>query len=124
MYGSCLFLVTIYLIFELSTPFVNARWMLDKAGFKSHAVYKINGICMLVTFFMARLVPFQPIFLSMVWPHLSEFANLPPGLRFVIPTAWLLSMCLNIIWFRKMVIGAIKVFFPKPKKAEPAKKAD
>lgn len=45
-----------FLLWELSTPFVYARWFLHKAGMSRTTAYKINGMLMVLVFFLCRNV--------------------------------------------------------------------
>ncbi|KIW19175.1 hypothetical protein PV08_03468 [Exophiala spinifera] len=45
-----------FVLYELSTPFLNIHWFLDKLG-KAGGRYQLwNGICLIITFFGCRLV--------------------------------------------------------------------
>lgn len=48
-------------LMELSTPFVSVRSILSILGLKDSLAYVINGIFMLVTFFLCRIL---------MWPML------------------------------------------------------
>ncbi|RUO96146.1 TLC domain-containing protein, partial [Jimgerdemannia flammicorona] len=45
-----------FLMFELSTPFLNINWFMDKLGMTGSIAQLINGFFLLSTFFFARLV--------------------------------------------------------------------
>lgn len=45
-----------FLLWELSTPFVYARWFLHKAGLSRTTAYKFNGVLMVLVFFFCRNV--------------------------------------------------------------------
>ena len=45
-----------FLLWELSTPFVYTRWFLHKAGMSGTTAYKVNGALMVVVFFLCRNV--------------------------------------------------------------------
>lgn len=45
-----------WLATEASTPLVNARALLIQLGFKDGLLYTINGIAIVVTFFVARIL--------------------------------------------------------------------
>lgn len=45
-----------FLLWELSTPFVYARWFLHKAGMSRTTTYKVNGVMMVLVFFLCRNV--------------------------------------------------------------------
>jgi hypothetical protein len=45
----------LFLMWELSTPFVQLRWALFKMGKSETLLYKVNGCAMVSTFFLARI---------------------------------------------------------------------
>lgn len=45
-----------FLMWELSTPFVNVRWLLAKMGRDTSRLYVANGLAMVVVFFLCRNV--------------------------------------------------------------------
>ncbi len=46
----------IFILYELSTPFLNIHWFFDKLGMTGSRPQLYNGIALLVTFFLCRLV--------------------------------------------------------------------
>lgn len=47
---------TVFILYELSTPFLNIHWFFDKLGMTGTKAQLYNGIVLLFTFFTARLV--------------------------------------------------------------------
>ena len=45
-----------FLLWELSTPFLNLNWFLERTSLKGSKLHLINGISLLISFFFARLV--------------------------------------------------------------------
>lgn len=45
-----------FILYELSTPFLNVHWFCDKLGMTGSRVQLVNGILLLMTFFGCRLV--------------------------------------------------------------------
>lgn len=45
-----------FLLWELSTPFVHLRWLLHKSGRERARLYVVNGLVMMVVFFLCRPV--------------------------------------------------------------------
>lgn len=45
-----------FLLWELSTPFVHLRWLLHKSGRDKKRIYVVNGLLMVVVFFLCRPV--------------------------------------------------------------------
>ena len=57
---------------EVTTPFVNARWVLDKSGLKDHPIYLINGIAMAGTWLAVRVLFQGMYFFPLTWRHAQE----------------------------------------------------
>lgn len=56
-----------FLLFELSTPFVNINWFMDRVpNWKTTGYYYANGILLVLTFFLARIVLGNLMLKSMV----------------------------------------------------------
>lgn len=47
---------TNFILYELSTPFLNIHWFFDKLGMTGTRAQLINGICLITVFFSCRLV--------------------------------------------------------------------
>ncbi len=45
-----------FVLYELSTPFVNAHWFLDKSGLTGTTIQLVNGILLMACFFGCRIV--------------------------------------------------------------------
>lgn len=45
-----------FLLWELSTPFLNLNWFFDRTPLKGTKLHLVNGIALLVSFFSARLI--------------------------------------------------------------------
>lgn len=105
--GDCIF-SHIY-IMEASTPFVSTRSILSTLRLKEHRVYVWNGILMLVTFFIFRilLLPYLLLWYSATinTPLAVAIASLPRGCK--------ISICILFLpqyyWFYLIVRGAMKV---------------
>lgn len=108
--GDCVF--SFMYMMELSTPFVSFRSILSVMGLKQTKLYVINGLVMLVTFFWCRvfLMPYVCYYYSQVIskPFFEAVWNLPWGCKVSILALFLPQL----YWFRLMVRGAVKVFFP------------
>lgn len=108
--GDCIFGV-VYLM-ELSTPFVSFRGILSKLKMKSSQLYVVNGLVMLVTFFLCRVIT-----LPYVCYKYSDYVGLSFWEAFMsLPTGCKVSIAIlmfpQIYWFILMVKGAFSVFFP------------
>lgn len=108
--GDCIF-GYVYLM-ELSTPFVSFRGILSKLKMKSSHLYVINGLVMLFTFFLCRVVMFPYVcYLYSQFIGLSFWEavmGLPTGCKASIAVL----MLPQFYWFLLMLKGAAKVFFP------------
>lgn len=106
----CLPWIPAFLLFELSTPFVNINWFASKlpAGTISDKVVAINGLLLLVVFFTVRILWgfYAVIVLSFdLWAVLDQ-------VNIFFPAAVLLLNAsldiLNLYWFSKMLAIAKK----------------
>ncbi|TCD63548.1 hypothetical protein EIP91_005294 [Steccherinum ochraceum] len=114
-----------FLLWELSTPFLNIHWLLDKLDLTGSIYQYVNGILLLGVFFGVRLV--YGIWMS------SEFFVTLFNVRNEINTFYLVALAigntvlngLNIFWFYKMIATLRKRFevdvAPKLTDAEPKK---
>jgi len=102
----------IFLLFELSTPFVNLHWWFDKVGMSGSKAQVINGLVVLLLFFGVRLVfgmtkSYQYIvimysaWLDPGW-HALQDGGFVYRCVFYSAAAVILN-CLNVYWFAAMV---------------------
>lgn len=105
--GDCIF-SHIY-IMEASTPFVSFRSILSTLGMKEHRYYVINGILMMATFFIFRILLLPYLFLwysnTINVPVLTAIAALPRGCLISVAILFLPQY----YWFYLIVRGALKV---------------
>jgi hypothetical protein len=54
-------LSTMFVATEISTPFINARWHMHEVGWQGSRAYTVNGVLMVVFFFLCRVaaLPWQ-----------------------------------------------------------------
>jgi len=110
--GDCMF--SFVYIMETSTPFVSLRGILHTMGLKQTRLYLINGMLMVFTFFIFRVL---------ILPYgiycYSEYANisllealhrLPRHCKISVS----LIFILQIYWFKLIVKGAIKLLKASP----------
>ncbi|XP_064626081.1 TLC domain-containing protein 4-A-like isoform X2 [Lineus longissimus] len=100
------------LMAELSTPFINNRWLFDILGYpRSSIAYVSNGLTMSVVFFLARI-------LSMPFYYYQTYQNY--GTESYNEIGWVHYSCIiiypcivldiiNIFWFYKLALGCKKV---------------
>ena len=106
----------LFLMWELSTPFVYARWFLYNLDLANTRLYIINGLAMLTSFFCARNLLgafmlfdfFKSTGHELALPKLSGRV-MPAYMIWIYRTACVTMTCLNATWFFKMARGAIKV---------------
>ncbi|KIP08903.1 hypothetical protein PHLGIDRAFT_68644 [Phlebiopsis gigantea 11061_1 CR5-6] len=106
-YFSCRFL-----LWELSTPFLNIHWFLDKTGRTGSTLQLVNGILLLSAFFGARIVYGWYISISF-WRVVSSSAvreSIPLSYRLVILAGHAMLTLLNLIWLGKMIRALRKRF--------------
>ncbi|KAF7793249.1 hypothetical protein EIP86_004359 [Pleurotus ostreatoroseus] len=104
-YFSCRFL-----LWELSTPFLNIHWFLDKTGRTGSTLQLINGALLLFTFFFVRIVYGWYTSISF-WRVMFQVRHeVAPfwWLTFIIAHAILTT--LNLIWLTKMIRALRKRF--------------
>lgn len=105
------------LLWELSTPFLNIHWFLDKVGKTGTPLQMVNAGFLLAAFFGARLVygPFLSYdFLRTMWSVRHEMSPFVTG---SFAAGNIVLNILNFWWFSKM-IGAIQKRFKKDPIAE------
>lgn len=99
-----------FLLFELSTPFVNINWFASRlpAGTFSDSTIMINGLCLLFSFLTVRIFwGFYAVSLVAVdmWNQLHTVNIIFPAT--ILSLNFFLNG-LNLFWFHKMVGIAIK----------------
>lgn len=106
-----------FLIFELSTPFVNINWFAQRlpAGTIPEWIVVVNGLLLLAAFFLIRIV----------WGFYSVGLLAIDMFKVRALTPWYLPIsnlalnffldCLNLFWFSKMLAIARKKLFGKKK---------
>jgi len=109
-YPFCMPWIPAFLLFELSTPFVNINWFANRLpkGTFSDKTVMINGLMLLFTFFSVRIAwGFYAVYLLaidmfQIWDQLPWYLPVPVlALNVLLDT-------LNVYWFSKMVAIARK----------------
>eukprot|EP00892_Ulva_mutabilis_P005252 jgi/Ulvmu1/3099/UM015_0139.1 len=108
------------LFFELSTPFVHVRWFLHSIGLQKSKLYKVNGIAMVGSFFVCRILWGTKLirtFLTTVHEYRKNPRCVADPMGRTATQAVSLMCCgmtaLNCFWFYKMLRGCFKVFIKK-----------
>ncbi|KAI0819028.1 DUF887-domain-containing protein [Irpex lacteus] len=99
-----------FLFWELSTPFLNIHWFLDKTGYTGSTFQLINGVFLLSTFFLVRIVYGWYTSISF-WRIMFKTSGGMPMLYWVVfMTGHTVLMSLNLIWLSKMIKALRKRF--------------
>ncbi|KAI5462932.1 TLC domain-containing protein [Mariannaea sp. PMI_226] len=123
----------VFILWELSTPFLNVHWFMDKLGMTGTRAQLYNGIALLFTFFSARLIygtyssvqVFRDIWFA-INAHPSPaklelsstmaFANKDTTVPLWLGAAYLIANLtlnsLNFYWFFMMIRAVRKRFEP------------
>jgi len=115
-YGDCL-LGTSFMI-EASTPFVSLRVILVHLNMKESLVYMVNGIMMLLSFFLCRVMLFPILYwwysnvlgLSLI----STIISIPCWVHAATFSLWFPQL----FWFNKMLKGSLKVIKDRQRRSE------
>lgn len=108
----CLPWVLSFLLFELSTPFVNVNWFASRlpAGYVSDRVVAINGILLLITFFVVRILwGFYAVGL-LAYDMWQVREHVHPFYPIVVLGLNVSLDFLNLYWFSRMLRIAKKKF--------------
>jgi len=101
---------------EASTTNVNLRWMLYSLNKKAGKLYLYNGLVLLFVFFLCRILA-MPVFYYKMYQTISTdvYKAALPGIEHYVWISMSMAVdCLNIIWFRKIAMGALKYFLKTP----------
>lgn len=95
---------------ELTTPFLNLRWLLHTAGLKDSRIYLVNGLLMVKAWLIARIALFLYLFKHLA-DHWVEIAaeKLPTWCLLLLVGGPPILFVMNVFWLVKIVQGAIKL---------------
>lgn len=115
-----------FILYELSTPFLNFHWFMDKLGMTGSTAQLVNGITLIATFGCSRLLwgNYQSVRMYRdVWLALQTPGELPvpPWLALSYLASTTALSVLNFYWFGRM-IETIRARFEKPKPKKTDKK--
>ncbi|WFD25248.1 hypothetical protein MNAN1_000215 [Malassezia nana] len=102
------------LIWELSTPFLNIHWALDKLGRTGSRLQFINAVCLVITYIGVRLllgVYASYRLIELLWASGSTAKPVAISLRMLYTLGLPALNFLNYMWFFKM-LRAIRKRFP------------
>lgn len=92
---------------EVTTPFINARWQMDRCGLRAHPAYLANGLVVMCLWAINRIAMFAPFFLH-GWRHRDEILPMPWYDKVLLVGVPLMLLGLNCFWFRKMLRVVVK----------------
>jgi len=125
------YFAALFLLWELSTPFVYIRWFLYNLNMAGSRLYVGNGLAMLLSFFWARnvmgafmLVNFFRTTEKELQSPKSGGSVMGPPMIWTYRVACVALTCLNAMWFVKMFKGALKVFTSKAPAKETAERVE
>ena len=119
IFQAATFYMAVLFINEVSTPFLNLRFLLLHLGKKDSALYRINGVALAVTFFVFRVATITALVAHGVyaWWQLAFVQGLfwtrPRSDRLLfggLTTLLLGHWALNVHWFYFICLHAARVF--------------
>lgn len=104
-----------FILYELSTPFLNVHWVMDKIGMTGSTAQFINGIALITSFGGSRLLwgTYQSIRMYQdIWLAFKTPGGLPvpPWLAMAYVISNTTLSVLNFYWFGKMIQALMKRF--------------
>lgn len=129
----------IFILWELSTPFLNVHWFMDKVGMTGTRAQLYNGFLLLGSFFTCRLLfgtyhsycvmgdfwratrspPSMEKLVSSSMAFADEGATVPVWAALTYLSSNLTLNFLNFYWFFKMISAVRKRFQPSKGPVEP-----
>jgi len=106
-----------FILMEITTPFVNQRWFLDKSHMKESTLYFANGITMFISFFFFRIL-FTPFMLYFMYLHRSEARGLNRISQLTFTMGLILQFSFNSYWFYLIAKGLYKAIKTKNEKLQ------
>ncbi|KAJ9049363.1 hypothetical protein DSO57_1025382 [Entomophthora muscae] len=93
----------VFLMFELSTPFLNLVYFMDKCSYSKTLMFKLNGIVLLLVFFLVRIVFGLYMSVKTFESVITEGYRAPLHLMALYGSANVALNLLNQLWFYKLV---------------------
>eukprot|EP00931_Biecheleriopsis_adriatica_P081926 TRINITY_DN55286_c0_g1_i1.p1 TRINITY_DN55286_c0_g1~~TRINITY_DN55286_c0_g1_i1.p1 ORF type:complete len:248 (+),score=27.85 TRINITY_DN55286_c0_g1_i1:71-814(+) len=97
---------------ELSTPFLNVVYFMDKVGLSAHPLYLANGIWTIIVFFIVRICCYGGLVVRIYQMRQGLF-SLPVQNICVFLTCYLAGLALQSFWFMKMCSAALNAISGK-----------
>lgn len=105
---------------EITTPFINQRFFLDKANMKDGMLYVVNGLLMTLLWFLFRVLLFGWLGFRLFQMRESLLA-LPNLYLFAAVFSYGVGYALQLFWWNKIFKGAMKVLSGGNKKGDKKK---
>ena len=99
--------VSIGLLSEISTVFLNISWILYQSNRTDNIFFKINSITVLIFYFFTRVLNF---------PYLTYVSIVNYDLHYIFCVMIFLLSILNIYWFKLLILKALSVKNKNPQK--------
>ncbi|TPX30733.1 hypothetical protein SmJEL517_g05779 [Synchytrium microbalum] len=112
-----------FLLFELSTPFLNINWFCDKMNITGSPLQLVNGIILMASFFGVRVVYGSYNAYDFFSTVISQRDNIAPHLIAIYGVANISLTTLNFFWFYKIVDAVRRRFVGAPAKKDASKKS-
>ncbi|KAI0039898.1 DUF887-domain-containing protein [Auriscalpium vulgare] len=106
-----------FLLWELSTVFLNIHWFIDKTGRTGTRLQLVNGVFLLGSFALSRLVYGTFMSYQFYVAIYAVRARIPPAMFYGVQVGNVLLQGLNWFWFTKM-ISALRRRFSEPAPAK------
>lgn len=94
---------------------MNGRWFLHTHGLKDTTLYIVNGALMALSFFLLRIVG-MAVFGWRILMTIDKLMELPLTTYGLLLPCYVVGYMLQLMWFRKIFEGLIKVFKKMGKK--------
>eukprot|EP00842_Homolaphlyctis_polyrhiza_P000131 jgi/Hompol1/1118/HPOL_002643-RA len=99
-----------FLLFEISTIFLNIHWFCDKTDRSGTRLQWINGVVLLFAFFSVRIVMGFYQSWQFYVACFEQWDNVPKGLFAVYSVANTILCSLNVWWFSRMIKSIVSRF--------------
>lgn len=107
-----------YLLLEASTPFLNIHWFCDKMGMAGSTLQLLNGFCLLLSYFIFRVILGTWSTISFITHVYSARMFVPYHLYYVYSGCGVFMIVLNIYWFNLMIKSVQSRFRKKDLKVQ------
>lgn len=109
-YGVLPFFAIYRLLAEISTPFVDIRWMIDVLGYsKTSPQNIINGVLMTLSFFIVRILVMPHYWYIVYTVYGTDDFNRIGHIQLILVVSCFVLDVINLLWFYKMCRGVKKV---------------